>query len=301
MLDLEDVHAFAVVAEAGGLSRAGSRLGMSKSMLSRRLTRLESYLGVRLLARTTRGVALTEAGADFKAYADRIVGEMQAGRDAVSREGQATGRLRIAAPLSFGATHLGPVLAELALRHPQLEIQTSYSDRRVDLISEGFDVAVRLGSLPDSSLVARRIAPMHATLVASPGYVARAGAPETPADLEGHEAVRQGEEVWRFYDGGREVAIRPQGRFVADSGQALVAAVKAGLGVSLLPSFLTVPAISRGELVKLLPGYPVPEAGLYVVRPPPGNPTPVKIKVLTELLVERFGRDDRWNCGPLDL
>jgi DNA-binding transcriptional LysR family regulator len=301
MLDLEDVHAFAVVAEAGGLSRAGTRLGMSKSMLSRRLTRLESYLGVRLFARTTRGVALTEAGADFKAHADRIVAELQAGRDAVSREGQATGRLRIAAPLSFGATHLGPVLAELALRHPQLEIQTSYSDRRVDLITEGFDVAIRLGSLPDSSLVVRRIAPMHATLVASPGYLARAGTPKTPDELEGHEAIRQCEEVWRFQDGGREVTVRPQGRFVADSGQAMVAAVKAGLGLSLLPSFLTVPAINRGELVHLLADYPVPEAGLYVVRPPPGNPTPVKIKALTELLVERFGRDDSWNCGPADL
>ena len=143
MPDLDDIRAFTEVVDSGGLSRAGARLGMSKSMISRRLARLEAELGRPLLARTTRGMSLTEAGADFRPYAERMVAELQAARDALSRQGEATGRLRLTAPISFGALHLAPVLAELALRHPRLEISTSYSDRRVDLVGEGFDAAVR--------------------------------------------------------------------------------------------------------------------------------------------------------------
>jgi DNA-binding transcriptional LysR family regulator len=298
MLDLDDVRAFAEVVDAGSLSRAGARLGMSKSMLSRRIARLEARLGAQLLARTTRGMSVTQAGADFKIHADRIVAEMQAGFDAVGRQGEASGRLRIAAPLSLGATCLAPLLAELALAHPRLEIQTSYSDRRVDLVSEGYDVAIRIGNLPDSSLVARRITSVRAVLVASPAYLARSAPLRTPADLERHETIRQDGAVWRFLDGDREIAFRPNGRFVADSGEAQVAAVVAGLGVSLLPAFLLGPAMSRGEIVQVLPGFPVPEVGMYLLRPPPAAYLPAKVKVLADALVARFGHG-HWDGCPL--
>lgn len=299
MFDLEDIHAFAEVVEAGSLSRAAARLGMSKSMLSRRLTRLEANLGAQLLARTTRGMATTEAGTDFKLHADRILSEMQAGRDAVGRAGEATGRLRIAAPLSFGALHLAPILAELALRHPGLEIQTSYSDRRVDLVAEGFDVAVRIGDLPDSSLIARRIAPVFAVTVASPGYLATAPRLESPQDLDRHQTVRQhAEEVWRFLTEGREIVVRPAGRFIADSGEAILAAVVAGLGVARAPAFLVNAAMARGEVVQVLTDWPIPEAGLHVLRPPPSGYLPKKVKVLTDLLIDRFAASRDWEGCP---
>jgi DNA-binding transcriptional LysR family regulator len=297
MPELDDIRTFAEVADRGSLSRAGERLGMSKSMVSRRLARLEAELGVPLLARTTRGMSLTEAGADFRPYAERIVAELQSARDALSRQGEATGRLRLTAPISFGATHLAPVLAELALRNPRLEISTSYSDRRVDLVGEGFDAAVRLGNLPDSSLIARRIAGVRGMAVASPGYLARAGTPRTPEDLAGHETIPHGDQAWQFRRDGKLVTFRPRGRFTADSGQAELAAVVAGLGVAIMPAFLAGPAIARGELVTVLDDYAIPEAGLFVVRPPPAEPVPMKIRALTEILLETFGREG-WDGCP---
>jgi DNA-binding transcriptional LysR family regulator len=294
--DLDDIRAFAEVALSGSLTRAGARLGMSKSMISRRLARLEAELGASLLSRTTRGMSLTEAGSDFLPYAERIVGEIGAARDALSRQGEATGRLRLSAPVSFGSTHLAPVIAELALRHPRLAISTSYSDRMADLVGEGFDAAVRLGSLADSSLVARRIAPVRAVLVASPAYLARAGVPRTPAELASHEAVPHGDSVWQFVRDGRRFTHRPRGRFTADSGAAELAGVAAGLGIAVMPAFLAGPALARGEIVTLLDDYEIPPAGMYVVRPP-AEPAPMKVKVLTDIMMEKFGNPG-WDALP---
>ncbi len=296
MPDLDDIRAFSEVAQTGSLTRAGARLGMSKSMVSRRLSRLETELGTPLLARTTRGMSLTEAGSDFRPFADRIVAELEAGRDAVSRQGEASGRLRLSAPLSFGSTHLAPVLAELALRHPRLEISASYSDRLVDVVREGFDAAVRLGNLADSSLIARRIAPVHALAVASPAYLARAGTPHTPAELTGHETIPHGDQTWEFLKGGRRFTFRPRGRFTADSGPAELAGVVAGLGIAVMPAFLVGPAVQRGEVTTILDDFEIPPAGLYVVRPPPAEPVPTKVKVLTDILVEKFGASDWDHC-----
>jgi DNA-binding transcriptional LysR family regulator len=295
--DLDDIRTFTEVVDSGSLSRAGERLGMSKSMVSRRLARLEAELGLPLLARTTRGMSLTEAGSDFRPYAQRMVAELESARDALSRQGEATGRLRLAAPLSFGNTHLGPVLAELALRHPRLEIDTSYSDRVVDIVGEGFDAAVRMGSLPDSTLIARRIAPMRALLVASPDYLARRGTPRTPADLAGHDVIPYRDTVWPFRHDGQTITFRPRGRFTADSGPPQVAAVAAGLGIAMIPAFLAGPAIRSGEIVRLLDDYEIPEAGLYVVRPPPAEPLPMKLKALTDILLDKFGDGD-WDGCP---
>jgi DNA-binding transcriptional LysR family regulator len=295
--DLDDILAFAEVAETGSLTRAGQRLGMSKSMISRRLARLEAELGASLMARSTRGMSLTEAGADFRPFAQRMIADLESGRDAISRQGEATGRLRLTAPLSFGSAHLGAVLAELAVRHPRLEINTSYSDRIVDLVGEGFDAAIRLGSLADSTLIARRIAPVHAVAVASPAYLASAGTPRTPDDLADHETIPHGDTVWEFVRGERRYSLRPRGRFTADSGQAELAGVIAGLGISVMPAFLAGPAIGRGEIVTVLDEYEVPPAGMYVVRPPPAEPMPMKVRVLTDILVEKYG-NSQWDACP---
>jgi DNA-binding transcriptional LysR family regulator len=185
-MDLEDLQTFVEVADAGGVSPAARRLGVSKSIVSRRLFRLESDLGAQLLARTTRGAGLTEAGVTFRDHAARVCAEMETARETISPAGNLRGRLRIAAPLSFGPTHLAPVLAELTRRHPLLHVHTYYSDRFVDVVGEGFDCAVRVGILGDSNLIARRIAPIRGRLVASPDYVREHGAPETPDDLSAY-------------------------------------------------------------------------------------------------------------------
>jgi DNA-binding transcriptional LysR family regulator len=287
-MELEDLLTFVEVADAGGVSAAARRLGVSKSIVSRRLFRLEAELGIQLLARTTRGAALTEAGATFRDHAARVCAEMDLAREAILPAGDLRGLLRIAAPLSFGPAHLAPVFAELARRHPLLHVHAYYSDRFVDIVGEGFDCAVRVGHLTDSNLIARRIVPFHGRLVASPDYIREHGAPETPDELLTHQALMQGTEAWRFIDGDRMVSVHPQGRFKADNGSALMAAAVAGLGIATLPDFLVAEQLASGALVSVMTRYPVPEAGFYVVRPP-GQYPPRKIRVLTELLIEHFG------------
>ena len=287
MLDLEDLQTFVEVADSGGVSPAARRLGISKSIVSRRLFRLEAHLGVQLLARTTRGAALTEAGVTFREHAARVCAEIDMARDTLLPAGELRGRLRIAAPLSFGPTHLAPVLAELARRHPQLHVHSYYSDRFVDIVGEGFDCAIRVGYLSDSNLIARSIGPIQGHLVASPGYVREHGMPVRPDELLTHEALMQGTEPWRFIDGNKMIVVHPQGRFKADNGTALAAAAVAGLGIAALPDFLTQEALAAGTLVALMSDYPLPDGGIFIVRPPGRQPSR-KIRVLTELLIEHF-------------
>jgi len=202
--------------------------------------------------------------------------------------GDLRGRLRIAAPLSFGPTVLAPVFAELARRHPRLHVHTCYSDRFVDLIGEGFDCGIRVGYLQDSTLIARRVGPIHGKLVASPEYIKTHGAPETPEELLSHQAPMQGTETWQFTDGDKTVSIHPQGRFKADDGAALAVAATAGLGIAWLPACLVHDYLGSGALVPVMTRYPPPTAGLFVVRPPGQHPAR-KVRVLTELLIERLG------------
>ena len=288
-MDIEELHTFVEVADAGGLSPAALRLGVSKSIVSRRLARLEAELGIQLLARTTRGAALTEAGATFRDYAARVCAEIDNARETLMPTGALRGRLRVAVPLSFGPTHFAPMLAEMARRHPQLQLQTCYSDRFVDLIAEGFDCAIRVGYLPDSNLIARCIGPVYTKLVASPDYVKTKGAPESPEQLADHEALMQGTETWQFLEGDAVITVRPRGRFKADNGTALVAAATAGLGIAYLPDCLTHDHLASGALVPIMTGYPPPPAGAYVVRPPGQHPAR-KIRVLIDLLIESFGQ-----------
>jgi len=286
-MDIEDLRTFVEVADAGGVTSAAQRLGISKSMVSRRLMRLEAELGVQLLARSTRGASLTEAGATFRDYAARISSEIDMARETILPAGELTGRLRVAAPLSFGPTHFASVLAQMASRHPQLQIQTCYSDRFVDLIAEGYDCAIRIGTLQDSNLIARRVGPLYGKFVASPAYVEANGSPETPDELATHQALLQGMEAWQVMDGDRIITVRPQGRFKADNGAALAVAAAAGLGVAALPDGLIQDDLESGALVTVMKNYPPPPAGIFVVRPPGQHPSR-KIRVLTDMLIECF-------------
>ncbi len=286
-VNIEDLRTFVEVADAGGITSAAVRLGVSKSMVSRRLVSLEANLGVQLLARSTRGASLTEAGATFRDYAARVCAEMDVARETILPAGELRGRLRVAAPLSFGPTHLAPLLAEMARRHPHLQIHACYSDHVIDLIAGGFDCAIRLGYLQDSNLLARRVGPIYGTVVASPDYIAAHGSPETPEELSTHQALMQGNETWQLMDGDKIIPIRPQGRFKADNGTALVAAALAGIGVAMVPDGLVREHIDSGALVPVMARYPIVPAGIYVVRPPAQHPSR-KVRVLIEMLIEHF-------------
>jgi DNA-binding transcriptional LysR family regulator len=287
-MDVEDLRTFVEVADAGGVSPAARRLGVAKSIVSRRLFRLEAELGVQLLARTTRGAALTEAGVTFRDHAARVCAEIDVARETILPAGDLRGRLRIAAPLTFGPTLLAPVFAELARRHPLLHVHASYSDRFVDLVGDGFDCAVRVGYLSDSNLMARRVGPIHGALVASPDYIRLHGAPETPDELLTHQALMQGTETWQFIDGDKTISVHPQGRFKADNGTALAIAAVAGLGIAWLPRCLVEDYLASGALAPVMTRHPPPTAGMFVVRPPGQHPARM-VRALTELLIEHFG------------
>jgi DNA-binding transcriptional LysR family regulator len=296
--ELDDIRAIVAVINDGALSKAARHLGISKSIVSRRVARLEADLGTPLLYRTTHGISPTEAGLEFKTRGERILAELSEARDAVARHhGQLAGRLRLAVPLSFGVRYVTPVLAKLATDNPRLEIEASYSDRHVDLVREHFDAAVWLGNLKDSTVVTRRIAPLHITLVASPCYLARHKRPETPAELVEHECViylgPHGRSQWPFRVGRRQVTIAPAGRFYTDNAEGLLKAAEANLGIAAVPTYLIAEAVASGRVVPLLTEFPFLGRAVYVVRPP-GNYVPAKVRALIDLLVETLV-GERWD------
>lgn len=293
--DLLDVLAFVRVAETGAFSRAAERMGMSKSILSRRVARLESQLGARLLTRTAQGAQPTEVGQAYFERAANILADLEAAEEVVAEAvTQVAGPVRLSAPLSFGVEHLAPALAEFAEAHPRVELDISFDDRPVDLAAGGFDLAVRIGALKDSSLVARRIAPVRKVPAASPAYLDAHGRPSHPRDLAGHDILLYAGEQWRFRVGGKWEYVRGRPRLRADNGEMLRAAAEAGLGVCILPSFIAAPAFERGTLEPLLRDYPLEEGGLYAVMPP-GRATTARVRALVDFLVERFGPEPAWD------
>lgn len=275
------------VADTGGVTPAARRLGLSKSVVSRRLARLEAALGVQLLARTTRGAALTEAGLTFRDHAAKICSDIDIAQETILPAGDLRGLLRVAAPLTFGSTHFAPVITALAQQHPQLQVHTCYSDRMIDLIAEGFDCGIWYGRRSQSSLPTKRVGPMSAIYVASPAYIEKHGSPETPEEMMTHQALL-GNEVWPAMDGDTLIEMKMNSRFKADAGIALVPAALAGLGIAGLPVAAVEEHLASGTLVPVMTRYPVPDLAIYVSYPP--NPRPLrKVRVLTEMLIERFG------------
>jgi len=293
MSEMDDLRSFVEVMRGGGYSRAARQLGLSKSIISRRIARLEAGLGTRLLDRTTRGMSPTDAGSELWVRAERILADYEEARDVVAKRGGGiVGPLRLAAPLAFGLRHIAPIVTDMAALHPGLELDVSYSDKFVDLIEERFDAAIRIGNLRDSSLVARRLAPARSVIVASPDYLDRKGRPKVPRDLSEHECLeyfgRMASE-WRFRDGERWLTVRVKGRLRSDNGDAILLWAVAGLGVANLPGFLVADAIEAGRLEVLLPSFPGPEYAIHVLRPP-GAYVPGKVRLLIDFLVERLGR-----------
>src|SRR3954467_11772092 len=259
-VDLLDVLAFVRVVETGAFSRAAERMGMAKSIVSRRVARLEEQLGARPLPRSAQGAQPTDVGQAYFERAANILAELEAAQEVVAEAvTQIAGPIRLSAPLSFGITHLAPALADFAAEHLKVELDISFEDRPVDLVAGGYDLAVRIGSLKDSALIARRIAPVRKVPVASPSYLERHGRPERPRDLSGHDVLLYGSESWRFRVGKSWEHVHGRARLRADNGEMLRAAAIAGLGICILPSFIAAPGFETGELDPLLRGYPLEE------------------------------------------
>lgn len=302
MSEIDDILAFVRVAETLSFSRAAERMQVTKSVVSRRIARLERSLGgVGLLVRTTRGVSLTEAGREFERRCREVLAGLEEAREAVmGQDGAAlAGTLRLAAPLAFGTRHLSPALAAFAAQHPGLVLDVAYAERPVDLVAEGFDAAIRIGVLDDSSLIARRLSPVRNVLVASPTYLERMGEPRTPQDLTRHACLVSTHapiaEQWCFRIGRRWWALNPpQVRFRSDNGDALKDAAVAGLGLTVLPSFIAGEAIGSSALRVVFHDYPLPERGLYVLRPP-GRHAPAKVRALIDHLAGIFGPEPYWD------
>jgi DNA-binding transcriptional LysR family regulator len=294
-VDLLDVLAFVRVVETGAFSRAAERTGMAKSILSRRVARLEEQLGARLLTRSAQGAQPTDVGQAYYERASLILAELDAAQEVVAEAvTQIAGPIRLAAPLSFGVLHLAPALAEFATANPKVELDIAFDDRRVDLIGGGFDLAIRIGMLKDSALIARKIAPVRSVALASEAYLERRGTPERPRDLAQHDMILYGNETWRFRVGNRWEAVRGEVRLRADNGDMLRTAAEQGLGICLLPSFIAAPAIEKSTLKVVLRDFPVEEAGLYAVMPP-GRATTARVRALVEFLAARFGPEPSWD------
>lgn len=301
--DLMDVIAFVRVAEAGSFARAAAHMDVSKSGLSRRIARLEEELGAKLLTRTAAGAVRTGAGEAYYLRAAAILADLEAAREAVADAvTQLAGPIRLTAPLSFGTMHLAPALAEFAAAHPRVELDATFDDRPADLVGDGYDLAVRIGNPADSSLIARRIAPVRRLLLASPVYLDAHGTPTHPRDIAGHEVLAYtNSDRWRFRVGERWEQVRGRPRMRANNGEVLRAAAAAGLGLVILPSFIASPAIEDGTLRIVMPGFPLEEAGLYALMPP-GRAATARVRALVDHLAACFGPepswDPCWQTGP---
>ncbi|WP_236183205.1 LysR family transcriptional regulator [Pseudomonas juntendi] len=267
----EDMRIFAQVMEAGSFTAAADRLGMSKQSVSRRLMQLEARLGVRLLNRSTRRLDATPLGQQYYQSAMRLLGEVQQVEHDISGQAQALrGTLRLSAPLSFAMAHLGCLLTEFLQLHAQVDVEVDLSDRAVDLIGEGYDLALRIGALEDSSLIARRIADVQRVYCASPSYLAARGVPAKPEDLAGHDCLPYGHSrqvQWQFRQAGKAQAIQVAGRMRANNGEILRDAAIAGMGVTYLPTFIVGQALADGRLVTVLDDWRPPVLQLSAVYP----------------------------------
>jgi DNA-binding transcriptional LysR family regulator len=293
-VDLNDVIYLARVVETGSFSAAARRLGVPKSTVSRRIARLEKDLGVRLVQRTTRKLGLTDAGELYYEHCSRALAQLEEGHRTLSRMQQApSGTLRLSAPPDLAQPLVGQLIAEFGDRFPDVRVIAEMTTRVVDLVAEGFDLAIRAGTLLDSSLVARRLATFGIRLWASPGYLAKAGTPKEPADLRGHRCLLLGSERtranWSLEGPLGIVSVDVDGQLVSNDVTLLRRAAVAGRGIARLPTLTCFEEERAKRLVRVLPDYQLGESGVYAVFPSGAYLSP-KVRSFVELAVELMSK-----------
>ena len=299
MENLADIAVFVRVVERGSFTLAADDLRLSRAVVSKYITRLEERLGARLLQRTTRRLSLTEAGAALFEASRGALERIEEAQAALARfQSAPRGRLRVSAPMSFGILHLGSALVEFARALPAVTLDLRLDDRFVNLVEEGFDVAVRIGVLADSTLVARKLATTREVACASPAYLARHGEPETPQDLVSHDCLLysylSSANVWRFTaNDGREIPVAVSGSFRINNGIVLTEAAVRGQGILMTPSFYAGPLLREGKLKRILKDYRLPELGIHAVYPQTRHVAP-KVRAFVDFLVKRFGKKPDW-------
>ncbi len=296
--DMEAMAIFATVVEARGITAAATALGLSAPTVSKAVVRLEQRVGARLFNRTSRRLVLTDAGRDLADRAIRLLADAEAAEAAlIAQSATPRGLVRLAAPMSFGVREIAPILPDFLTRYADVSIDLHLSDALVDVIGDGFDIALRIGELADSSLLARRLAPVPGMIVAAPAYLDRRGRPAHPAELADHDcfayAYQRTRDAWHFSNAtGEQVTVRPSGRLRVNNGDAVLPAVIAGLGIVSLPAFLAEDAVNDGRLKAILPGWSTSRASLFLLTPS-GGPRPVRVQVLVDFLTQRLTRQTR--------
>jgi len=296
----ENMDTFVRVVEVGTISGAADRLGIAKSAVSRRLKELETHLGVELFHRTTRRMNLTDTGRAFYRQSLRILEDVLEAELATSQaHAELQGSLKVALPLSFGLMHLGPAINAFLQEHPQIEFDLDFNDREVDLMQEGFDLAIRIATLADSSLIARRLSTMQSVLCASPDYLDRMGVPKHPDDLLNHQclvySLIQDFENWRFHDKDGNVLVAKIHPYLKSSnGEFLRNAAVDGLGISRFPTFIAYKEIERGSLIPLLTQYKQLELEVYAIYPQTRHLSQ-RVRTFVDFLVKRFAGMPYWD------
>ncbi|TQJ96740.1 LysR family transcriptional regulator [Achromobacter sp. SLBN-14] len=289
------------LARAGGMSAAARELDVTPAAVSKRLAQIEARLGVRLFNRSTRRLSLTAEGEVYLENARRILGEID-DLDALiaSRQAAPRGLLKVNAPLGFGRSYIAPAIAEFAQKYPEVSLQLQLTDRPADFVREAFDVAVRFGDLPDTSLIARKIAPNRRLVCASPGYLKKHGTPATPHDLARHQCIvlRQNEAaygLWRFTRGRRSETVKVRGNLSSNDGEVTLTWGLAGLGILQRAEWDLARYLRSGRLVQVLEDYALPQADIYAVFPERHHLS-AKVRVFVDFLVAYFGEDSegRW-------
>ena len=302
MRRIDEIETFVQVIEAGGISQAAKRLDISKSSVSKRVSDLEDSLGVQLLYRSSRRVLPTERGLVFYERARAILSQLdEAAEELSEKPDELSGSVRISAPMSFGTLHLGPLLLPLLTRHPKLELTIDLDDRFVDIQGAGYDLAIRIGQLTDSALIARRLATVRRIICCSPGYADRFGVPATVDELARHDCLGYGNaraaESWQFEGTGAHDSVRSaasKSRFVANNGDLIRQAAVAGLGICILPSFIVCDALRQGALIPIkLDAEPVPGA-MHAVYPPSRHRSR-KVRAIVEHLATEIRDPPPWD------
>ncbi len=301
---LEDLEAFVAVVESGSFTQAAERLGTAKSAVSRRVSALEARLGVELLRRTTRKLNLTETGQSFYERSARILADLDEAESAVAQaHGELRGQLRVALPLSFGLRHMSDPIAEFARRHPKVSFDLDLNDRRVDLLEEGADLALRIGHLSDSSLIARKLCDMRTVVVASPEYLDEHDAPETPADLASHDCLVYSNLPdplrWVCRDAeGQKIEVNVNPAMTVSSGDFICEQAIRGRGIAMQPTFIAGEYVASGALVPLLTDYEWPVTPAFAVYPPTRHLS-YRVRAFIDFLAETFSGTPDWDraCG----